>query len=368
MNLSGGVTAFGLTCLALAGTGQAQSPSTPTSPAAIAVDARLSVALAKGELSGIVLITKDGKEVYASAVGEMNRSTHSRATPNTPWRLASITKQITAVLVMQEVEAGHLKLDDTLGNLLGTFRKAPAANVTVRQLLQHTSGLPNPSSTPTAPGQMPAFYLKAKADHAFCAGQMRAVPGDGFDYNNCDYYLLADILQTKTQRRFSQLLADRLARPLGLKSLKLYTTKGPAEAFVGYDETGAREPRFAMSSYEAAGAITATAADLAKFDAALMEGRLLRLDSLKVLWAGDASLGYEALGAWSYTVQPSDCAAPMALIERRGQIGNIQTLNLLWPEQHASLIVFSNLSTTDFGQLWQDKGLMRDLAVAAWCS
>jgi CubicO group peptidase (beta-lactamase class C family) len=266
---------------------------------------------------------------------------------DSPWRLASISKQITAVLVMMSIEKGQLKLDTPIADILPAYADLPNGKVTIRALLEHTSGLPDPSETSPNSDGIPKFYLNDRADHAFCRGTLRSTPGE-FHYNNCDYYVLADVLEKVTGDSFSVLLHDRISGPLGLRTLHLYRP-GEPEVFKAVDEHGVAEPKIVLSSYEGAGGMSASAADLLAFDQALMAGRLLSADSLKVLWKGERSLGYVALGAWAYTVKPSGCSAPLTLVERRGNIGDVQVLNLMWPARQASLIVFSNTSATDWG-------------------
>jgi len=331
-----------------------------------AIQRRLEAEHLAGKFSGTAVVTLDDRQIYAGGIGIVNANTGLLANSETPWRLASITKQLTAVLVMQEVERGHLSLDQSLGDLLPQFKDNASSGVRIRQLLQHTSGLPDPSETPVTKEGVPAFYTADKADHDFCAGTPRAAAG-GFHYNNCDYYLLADILRVTTGRSFAALISERISGPLKLKSLHVYAP-GETEAFVAIDGADGKEPPYKMSSFEAAAGLSGSAADLEAFDRALMSGRLLRPESLKVLWQGDPNLGYVALGAWGYTVKLAGCKTPLTLVERRGGVGDVNVLNLIWPERKGALIVFSNNGATDWGQLWQDSGLMRDLVVAAWCN
>ena len=96
---------------------------------------------------------------------------------------------------MQEVEAKRLSLDDTLAKRLPAFAGPTSGGITVRMLLQHTSGLPNPDDTGASSDKtMPAFYLRTKVGTGedsdalrYCAGKPKAEPGAGFSYNNCDF-------------------------------------------------------------------------------------------------------------------------------------------------------------------------------------
>ena len=126
-----------------------------------------------------------------------------------------------------------------------------------------------------------------------------------------------------------------------------------------------------MATFGAAGALTGTARDLVTLDLALVQGKLLNDASRAILWSGDPKLGYEALGVWSFEAQLRGCEAPVALIERRGDLGGIQVRNIIAPalglKQGRALAVFTNDDSIDFGEVWQGKGLAFDLLSAAFC-
>ena len=107
----------------------------------------MNEAHAKGDFDGAVIISEGGKVVFNVSVG---------VAPQTVFRLASLTKQVTSLLIMQEVTAGHITLDQKAGEGL--------PNVSIRQLLQHISGLPNPSDGPD--NVIPAYYLRTGASAA----------------------------------------------------------------------------------------------------------------------------------------------------------------------------------------------------------
>ena len=110
-----------------------------------------------------------------------------------------------------------------------------------------------------------------------------------------------------------------------------------------------------------------TADDLLKFDRALIDGKLLGPAATKAMWDGDPKLGYAALGAWSYPVKPRGCTAAQHIVERRGEVGNVQVRNLIAPERGIAIVAFTATSTTDFGEPWQGKGLTFELLSAALC-
>jgi CubicO group peptidase (beta-lactamase class C family) len=347
--------------------------------------------------AGTILVADADRVLYARAVGLADRAAGRAHTLDHGWRWASVTKQVTALLVMQEVEAGRLRLDQPLAEALPGFAGPTARQVTLRQLLQHTSGLPNPEDTPKGADGVPAFYrpvasapvaqaaaatnpsatatgsagqsANASAALGYCAGSGARPPGAPFAYNNCDYLVLGAVLERVTGLSYAALVERQLAGPLGLASLRVLPRGATAPTpVVGYLASGAPEPAFDIGTYGAAGALHGTADDLLAFDRALLDGRLLTPASRIALWAGDPKLGYAALGAWVFPATIEGCAAPVRLVERRGAIGGIQVRNVLVIERGVSVIVFTNREAVDFGEVWQRQGLTYALLRATLCS
>ena len=360
------------TCIAAlaAGTAGAQPPSLTTAAArvtAIAKTAHFAGEIAVADLTG---------PVVDRVLGLVDRGTQQGHRPGARWLWASVTKQVTAVLVMQQVEAGTLSLDGTIHLYLPDFAGATGDTVTLRQLLQHLSGLPNPNDTPAGAGDVPKFYTDTGAGIAdtpralgFCSGAPKARPGSGFAYNNCDYLVLGAILERVTGKTYARLVADQIATPLGLRSLRLArdgALRGGGAA-TGYTGGGKPYPSVNVATFGAAGALTGTARDLIAFDRALAGAKLVGPASRAILWKGDPKLGYQALGVWSFPARLVGCALPVTLIERRGDVGGIQVRNVIAPDLGRSVAVFVNDDTLDFGEVWQGKGLSYELLSAAFC-
>jgi imidazolonepropionase-like amidohydrolase/CubicO group peptidase (beta-lactamase class C family)/Tol biopolymer transport system component len=338
-----------------------------------ALDAAIDREHAAGRFAGTVLVGQGDAVAYQRAIGIADRSTQRPHQVGDVWRWASVSKQVAAVLAMQLVEKGTLSLDAKLTTLLPAFQAPRAADITLRHLLQHTSGLPNPDARPS-------FYLQQFGDEGgpvtaalrYCSGPATGEPGARFNYNNCDTLVLQAVLEKATGQRYAQLVQTAVAQPLGLSTLaltpaRLRPNETPVATARGYLDATREEPPMNLPSFGAGGALRGTAEDLWRFDRALMQGRLLGAEARRTLWQGEPKLGYVALGAWSFSAPLAGCAAPVALVERRGQIGGVQVRNLIAPELGAALIVFSNTAQTEFGEIWQGSGLTHELASAAFC-
>ncbi|MFS0738280.1 serine hydrolase domain-containing protein [Sphingomonas sp. 1P06PA] len=294
---------------------------------------------------------------------------------NAVWRWASVTKQLTALIIMQEVAAGRIELDLPVARYWPDWKAANAGTITIRQLLRHQSGLADPSESATDKDGMPPFYratgaaASAEAEaQGFCAGPPRAAPGGEFHYNNCDFIVLGVVLQKISGKPFADLLADRIAVPLDLKSVGLFPVDGGGPVQVaGFDTKGVAEPRVNLGTYAAAGAAYGTIRDLWAIDRALMDNRLLDKVATAAMWAGDPALGFAALGQWSFAVPLKGCPDPVAIVERRGAIGGIEIRNFLLPAQRRALIIFTDRAEFPFGEVWQASGPSYELLSAAAC-
>ena len=289
----------------------------------------------------------------------------------TVWRWASVTKQVVAVLVMKEVENGRVDLDAPASGYLRGITLPGGDAVTVRRLLNHTSGLFDPEDGPKDKEGIPLTYLRASPKPApgldpQCLKPSGRLPGADFRYNNCDYVVLGALLEAVTGKPFATLVAERIATPLGLKSLRVLKP-GDHDDITGTNGKGGTDAGIDPGRLGSAANLAGTAEDLLKFDRALIDGTLLGKAATATMWAGDPKLGYAALGVWSYPVKPRGCTGAQHIVERRGEVGNVQVRNLIAPERGIAIVAFSATSQTDFGEPWQGKGLTFELLSAALC-
>ena len=317
---------------------------------------------ASGKFDGVVVVSKQGKVVYSKAVGFADRLQAVPMREDTVFRLASQTKQITALLIMQEVEAKHLALNERAQDVLPTLASS-TGRVTVRQPLQHVSGLPNPSDAPD--NVVPPFYVRSGLDVAsntksavgFCSGAAKREPGLQFEYNNCDYIVLGALLEKLTGKSYATLIQERVSGPLGLQSWGIFSpdlAAAPTVA-IGYGVDGKVELPQNVATYGAAGALYGNALDLAKWDEALLTYKLLPMSASKVMFTADPKLYGEALGSWAYDAKGMN--GPVRVVERQGEIGGTRLLNNLLPDQHASIVIIANTESADLFNTYSKQGL-----------
>jgi CubicO group peptidase (beta-lactamase class C family) len=236
-------------------------------------------------------VAKDGKPVYAKAFGLANRTWNIPNRVDTRFNLASITKMFTAVAVAQLVEQGKLAYSDTVGKVLPDYpNKDVAAKVTVRHLLSHTSGLigaralvervPNPPATLRTVDEMAALF--ANEPLAF-------PPGQQFEYSNAGYILLGKIIEKASGQSYYDYVRAHVFKPAGMANTDFCELDGsPKNIATGYKDgpNGTRlDNIFDLGVIGSpAGMAYSTGEDMAKFQAALVGGKLLRRPSVETLW------------------------------------------------------------------------------------
>lgn len=350
--------AAALMALLLAGPGSAE----PLTAVIAAVQDRADGA----GLRGALLIGEADGSYHVLTVGE------PRLGRDAIWRWASITKQLTAVLAMQEVAAGRLDLDAPVSRYWPDWRAPNAGRIRIRDLLLHNSGLPQPDESVSDKDGIPAFYRSsavAPGDSAagFCAGVPRATPPARFDYNNCDALVLAAVLQKVTGKDFTTLLTERITRPLGMRRTGLFGL-GKRRAHVPPTGEFARaDARLDLGVYGASGGAYGPIADLWRFDRALLTGRLLPAQLRETMWQASPKNGFHGFFQWVYPAPLQGCAAPVRIVERQGLIGGIELRNYLLPDSGRALIVFSHHRPSNFGDPWEGKGLAFDLLSTVAC-
>jgi len=258
-------------------------------PAAAADEARWADALVRayadaGRFSGSVLVARGGKPVFERSYGLANREWETPASADTRYRIGSITKQFTAVAILQLAEAGKLRLDDPVSEHYPDATPA-WAGVTIRHLLTHTSGIP---SHPSFRG---AFAGDARRD--WTPDQIVALsrdkpltfpPGARFAYNNTGYDILGAIIERKSGQSYAAYLDQHVVGRAGLTQTRCEMTDDlvPRRA-AGHVVSQGRvrnAPYVSPTLFYAAGCIVATTGDLVAWDRALHGGRVVGAASL----------------------------------------------------------------------------------------
>lgn len=325
---------------------------------------RIEKAVVDSGFQGVFAVSRDGARVAGGAVGEAAPGRPFSDEMIFPW--ASVTKQAVATMVMQDVARGRLRLDAPASRYFPRLVGGPRPP-TVRELLQHRSGLRNPEDSPPDANGLPGFYTGGPTGIEWCLGG-RAQPGGAWRYNNCDYLLLGGLLELVNRRPLADLFAERIAGPIGarVRFVNAQTGLDADTVWAGGPGIGYTE---ALARFGSAGALVGTAEDMLAFDQALMSGALVPERERAEMWRGDPKLGFQALGQWSFTASLKGCSRPVRIVERRGGIGDFQVRNFIAPDQGVAMVLLTNRGEDrfPFGEVWQGRGASHDLLASALC-
>ena len=329
------------------------------------LDRLVSAAHDAGTFDGVVLVGRGDQIVYARATGLADRSWSVPMTLETRFPWASVTKQVTATVVLQLVGEGRMTLDTPIGTLVPGLRPDAAGRVRVRDLLTNASGLPDPDT-------IDGFYvaddstLGALADAAL-RDDLAFEPGSTFRYNNLDFILLGRAVEAITGQTLADAFRRRVFEPAGMSETVLLDDARfeprLATAAVAVETGGvAPPPPVRLATFGAAGALAGTAGDLFRFDRALLGGRLVPPALRDSMFTVAPALGFVALSVWTYHF---DAGRPVRLVERQGWIGGYRALNLLAPDDDTVLIVLANTDAADLSRTYTGQGFSAALIRAA---
>lgn len=176
----------------------------------------------ENNLSGVVLIAKDGKPIYREAFGFANLPDRVKNKPDTKFNLASINKMFTAIAMMQLVESGKISLQDKVGQYLTDYlNKTVADSVTIHQLLTHTSGM---QSFWEEYDKLAKVNFKTVADYLplFADKKLVFAPGSDFLYSNSGYMLLGLIIEKVSGQNYFDFVKEHLYKPAKMINTDAY--------------------------------------------------------------------------------------------------------------------------------------------------
>ncbi len=306
------------------------------------------------QFHGTVLVAENGKVIYKDGFGMANIEWSLPNTPDTKFRLGSITKQFTATLTLQLVEQGKLKLDGKISDYLPDYRKDIGQKVTIHQLLTHTSGIPSYTGQPgffenvsRNPYKVDDFVKK------YTSGDLEFEPGSKFAYNNSGYFLLGAIIERVTGKSYEQVLKENIFDPAGMKETGYdhHNTILPKRAS-GYQRTGdgyINAPYLDMSIPYAAGSMYSTVEDLYFWD------QLLYTD--KVLSAQSKALMYKPfLAEYAYGWTVTNAAfkqneKDVQIFAHGGGINGFSTIIVRFPNEKNLIVLLDNTGSGNLRRL-----------------
>ncbi|HET7456277.1 MAG TPA: serine hydrolase domain-containing protein [Gemmatimonadaceae bacterium] len=340
------------------GATDAQSRRSPTSPPRArraAVVARVdSLALAwlrEFGLPGVsIAVVRGGRDtVVAKGYGLADIENAVPVTAQSVFEIGSVTKQFTSSLVMRLVERGELSLDDSLGALLPTVPPA-WRGVRLRQLLNHTSGIPSYTdigerwTSRIGEDMTPDTLIALTARDS-----MNFAPGSSWRYDNTGYVLVGMLLEKRYGRPYADLVAEQLATPLGLRATRYCRTDSiVAHRAHGYGRVKAglvNAPYLSMTQPFSAGALCATASDLARWNYLLATGKVVSAASYQRMTSPEGGALTAPLH-YGYGLAVDTVDGHPRVVHGGGIFGFISA-NAYYPADSLSVTVLSNAAPSN---------------------
>ena len=324
------------------------------------------------DFSGVVLIAENSKPVYYKAVGYREFENQIPLQTSDIFELASVSKQFTAMIIMMLKEKRLLNYDDSVSKYL----QIPYKGITIRNLLTHTSGLPDYQEV------MDKYWDKSKvAGNPDCIEYLNKYappkhfePGEKYEYSNTGYMLLASIAEKASGKDFIEMCRKWIFKKLKMKSTDIRTleakkaTKNFAIGHIYVEERNkwVRADSFPSSNYtiwlgnrKGPGRISSTASDLLKWDQALYTDKLIKQSTLQDAFTpmklNDGSFSNYGFG-WELRNDPSFGK----IVQHNGDNPGYKTQIIRYIDRKKTIILLNNNASKDFGPiLKQIEGIIK---------
>ena len=233
-----------------------------------------------------IAVAVDGKLQFVRGYGKANLEHSVRVTPETVFHIASVSKNILAAVVLQLADQGKLSLDDDVKKFIP---EAPtqSRHVTIKQLLNHTSGIFSFTSLPDALNNERFDMSHEQVFDLFRNKPFDFEPGTRWRYDNSAFYLAGVVVERVTKQDYATYVREHVFKPLDMETASLCDAKMIVPHLAsGYEVAKGKLLNASFLSWKlpwAAGAVCATATDLIKWEAALDSGRVLSAASLKLM-------------------------------------------------------------------------------------
>lgn len=312
------------------------------------LDKYIQAYVGTNQFSGTVFVAKNGKILLCKAYGMANIENNVPNTINTKFRLGSITKQFTAMAIMQLQEMGKLNIQDSLSKYIPDYPHGQ--NITIHNLLTHTSGIPNVTAFPEYKRKQIKPHTLEQLIERFKDRPLDFNPGEKHAYSNSNYILLTYIIEKTSGKKYAEFLKEHIFDPLNMKDSGCddyrRILKNRAAGYSLINDELANASYIDMSFPAGAGALYSTVEDLYRWDQALYTGKLVSKESLdKMFTPFKDNYGY-GLGI--------ETSPHGKVISHSGGIDGFHTVFRRYVDHNACVIVLSNFEFAPVGKIEQN--------------
>ena len=330
---------------------RAEPPKPPEPPKRFdvaAIDAYVAALVREQGTPGLALtIMRDGKVVLASGYGKRSIEDGTPVEAETPFAVGSVTKQFVSASVLLLAEEGKLSVDDRVGKYFPDLTRA--GEITLYQLMTHTSGYPDYYPLDFVDSRMQKPIAVDALVKEYGGGKLDFAPGARWSYSNTGYLILGRVVEIVSGQALGTFLDRRILRPAGMKDAAFEPGPGSTGRARGYLSfaLGPFEPATpeAEGWVHAAGGLWASAGDLARWSLALMQGRVLKPESFRLMTTPvtladgrtkDYGCGLSILRRDGETV-----------LSHGGAVSGFRAYSALVPRTRSALVLLTNGEPTD---------------------
>jgi CubicO group peptidase (beta-lactamase class C family) len=308
-----------------------------------AIDKELSQQFKSDEPGATALVARKGQIIYKKAFGMADLELNIPMKADNVFRIGSLTKQFTAVAILQLMEQGKLDLHDEITKFIPDY-PTQGSKVTIEHLLTHTSGIQNYTALEDYEAQMMLDLKPTEMIDRFKNKPLRFVPGARWNYSNSNYFLLGYIIEIITGKPYSEYLEEQLLKPAAM-TRSLYASdiklvNGRVGAYSKCDTGYENAKPISMTQPYAAGSILSTVEDLFKWQQAIISYKLIKKESLEKAFTNykladgkESNYGF----GWRFG---SIYDSPS--IWHGGGINGFGTMQIYLPKEDVYVVLFTN--------------------------
>lgn len=293
----------------------------------------LDSVLGEAKFNGIISIAVKGKKIFEKSKGFSNFKTKKEIDSTTVFAIASISKQFTAVQILKLQEENKLSINDKVSNYLDDYKIKPYQDISISQLIHHTSGI------------------------NFIGEQLMFKPGSNFHYSNDGYKSLGDIIEKVTGKSYDENVMELFSKINMTHSStgNLFRSNNFASAYLG----SLKDPKEVENMPKrldknhisiAAGGLLSTVGDLHKWNQALYSGKILSQESLLLFLKPEKNNDHYILGKVGYACGIMiDTKSPKTYLHT-GYVKGAPSLNIYYQDTQTSVVILSNIADEKLGK------------------
>lgn len=297
-----------------------------------------------GKMMGSVSIFFQDSTLYSKSIGYADVETKTAINAETKFRVGSITKTYTSVLVLKAVEEGKLKLTDKLNRFYPEVKNAD--RITIEQLLKHRSGIFNYTDIAGQDSWEQEYHTEKEFMDYFIDQKSNFEPDTDFEYSNTNYALLGFILQKVYSKTFAAILKEKITDPLHLKNTyftyEIDASKNEAFSY-NIQNKFIRNAQVNYVNDPASGGITSTPTEINKFLTALFNGQLISKESLELMLPKER-------GAYGMGIKMLDTTST-DIYEHSGRVENFISYYWYFPIEKLGVVVLTNAINVEIGKV-----------------